>query len=286
MLKRILLVASMFLAGFSLTGNAVAADPSLHEVYQAAEAGHLKQADAMMEQVLRDHPNSGKAHYVKAELLAKEGRLDSARAELATAERLLPGLPFAKSESVNELKAILSPVATRMAPSSVSVLSRSQAVQPASDIPWGLLLMGGLLIAAVVYFARSLMRPRVAQSTGFGTPAYAGGPTNAPQSWGTGGATPMGPAGPMAAPSGGIGSGILGGLATGAAMGAGMVAGEMLVHRMMDGGSHHVDMQQQPMQPANYVADQPDDLGGSDFGIADGGSWDDGSSSSGGDDWS
>ena len=49
----------------------------------------------MMDQVLRHPPNSATAHFVMAELLAKEGRVSNARSELATAERLAPGLPFA-----------------------------------------------------------------------------------------------------------------------------------------------------------------------------------------------
>ena len=108
MLRRTLfaltLLASLALAGW----NAFAADPTLHEVYQAAEAGNYREAQAMMDQVLRDHPNSAKAHFVEAELLAKQGRLAEARGELATAERLQPGLPFAKPGSVEELKARLA----------------------------------------------------------------------------------------------------------------------------------------------------------------------------------
>ena len=46
----------------------------------------------MITQVLADHPTSAKAHYVQAELYAKEGKTSLARAELGTAERLNPGL--------------------------------------------------------------------------------------------------------------------------------------------------------------------------------------------------
>mgnify|MGYP003868170939 CR=1 FL=1 len=54
----------------------------------------------MIQQVLIGHPNSAKAHYVQAEIAARQGQLPRAREALATAEKLAPGLPFAKAESV------------------------------------------------------------------------------------------------------------------------------------------------------------------------------------------
>ena len=58
------------------------ADPTVHQIYEAAASGHLDQAQQMMDQVLRDHPQSAKAHYVQAELYAKQGQLSLARSEL------------------------------------------------------------------------------------------------------------------------------------------------------------------------------------------------------------
>jgi hypothetical protein len=264
MVKNRLTFAALLLMA-AMAGKAMAADPTLHEVYQAAESGQLKQAEAMMDQVLRDHPNSAKAHFVEAELLAKEGRADMAKAELATAERLSPGLSFAKPESVRELRARLAPAA--------SVPATAAAKSPASELPWGTLLLGGLVLAAFIFFVRSMMRPRMATvpaGVGYG----AGGAT-----YGAPGVGPMGPA----APGGGLGSGMLGGLATGVAVGAGVVAGEALMHRVLDGG--HGDAAPQPSAssfdaPAS-LAD--DNMGGADFGVSDGGSWDDGGA--GGGDW-
>lgn len=266
-MKRTIILGFIMLSAAALTSlPAIAADPTLHQVYQAAEAGNLKQAEAMMDQVLRDHPNSAKAHFVEAQLFAKEGRLDSAKAELATAERLAPGLPFAKPESVGELKARLA-APVRLAPSAAS------RAPSAPGIPWGMVLLGVLLLAAIVFFIRSLMnRPAVISPVG---PAYGPGGGFA-QPYGVGGT------GPMAPPAGGMGSGILGGLATGAAVGAGMVAGEALMHRVLDGG-HSEDVSLAPS--ADYSAPSSYDMGGSDFGISDGSSWDD-SSVGGGDDWS
>ena len=61
----------MVLAFVLASISAQAADPSLNQVYQAAQSGNLGGALGMMDQVLRDHPNSAKAHFVEAELLAK-----------------------------------------------------------------------------------------------------------------------------------------------------------------------------------------------------------------------
>ena len=61
---------------------ALAAEPTLNQVYEAVHAGRLNQAHGMMTEVLRDHPNSAKAHYVEAEILAKEGRYGEAQGEL------------------------------------------------------------------------------------------------------------------------------------------------------------------------------------------------------------
>jgi len=89
-----------------------AEDATMHEVYTAAQAGKFDQAQAMMDKVLRDHPKSAKAHFVESELLAKQGRMTNAEAEFKTAERLAPGLPFAKPASVEQLQARLAGVHT------------------------------------------------------------------------------------------------------------------------------------------------------------------------------
>jgi hypothetical protein len=73
-----------------------------------------------------------------------------------------------------------------------------------------------------------------------------------------------------------MGSGILGGLASGAAMGAGFAAGEAAIDHLFG------DERRQPFEgerlPGGYEPNINQDMGGDDFGIADDGSWDDGSS--------
>jgi Tfp pilus assembly protein PilF len=84
--------------------KAADAEPTVDQVYQASRVGHLEEAQQMMNKVLRAHPDSAKAHYVQAELYAKEGHRDMARSELARAEQLKPGLPEIEPSSVRELK--------------------------------------------------------------------------------------------------------------------------------------------------------------------------------------
>ena len=248
----------------SFGAGAYAAEPTLHEVYQAAEAGNYRQAQSMMDQVLRDHPNSAKAHFVEAQLLAKQGQLASARSELSIAQRLEPGLPFASPRAVQELEGYLSG-----SPGSGQPARHALPSPAGSGFPWGTLLIGAGLIALIV-FAVSRLRRRSAY-----TPQPAGATAY-------GGAAPVQtyPAG-SAAPTGGLGSGILGGLATGAAVGAGVVAGEALMHRVFDG--HRVEAPLADSQAGLLDESRPqDDMGGDDFGVSDASSWDDGG---GGSDW-
>ena len=191
-------------------GTAYAEDPTLHQVYEAAQSGRLDEAQRMMDKVLQDHPNSAKAHFVEAEILAKSGRTGSAASELATAERLSPGLPFARPEAVNDLRAALD-----------------RPVQHRRSFPWGLFFLGIGAIFMIYFIFRSM----AARSRPAYIPAGGGQPYGAP-GYGQGYGPGYGPMG-----GGGMGGGILSGLATGAALGAGMVAGEEIAHHLMDGNS-------------------------------------------------
>lgn len=242
-----------------LSAGAHAAEPSIHDVYQAAEAGKFSEADTMMQQVLQNHPNSAKAHFVQAELMAKEGHLAQAKTELATAERLEPGLPFAKTEAVEKLKARLG------SPHTVS--SHATNTTPSNTgFPWGIIVLIAGGVAIVVIIARVLTpRPQVMQSqTGGG--GYGSAPHNGV---GTGYAGPTGQ---------GMGSSILGGLATGAAVGAGMVAGEKLMHSLLDNNSPNTSSDV-PDTTSDFSSSQYD-MGGDDFGVSDTSSWDDSSGGS------
>jgi Tfp pilus assembly protein PilF len=96
---------SLTLGFFSFSPvQAADADPTVAQIYNAFRGGHLAEAQEMLDQVLRDHPDSAKAHFVQAEIDAAEGHRDLARSELARAEYLKPGLPDVKPGAVKKLK--------------------------------------------------------------------------------------------------------------------------------------------------------------------------------------
>lgn len=274
----LILLASV---GFSMPG--FAAEPALHEVYQAANSGRMDEAQRMMKEVLQAHPNSGKAHYVEAELLAKQGKPKEAGNELATAEKLAPGLPFATPQSVSSLKeSIARHASVPVTPTSLQHTAvTAQAAHENSGIPWGMLLIGLGLIAFVVWASQLMSRRNALGGTGPSQPGFAGyrpaypsGPSgDSPQGYGPSGAPPG------AAP--GLGSKVLGGLATGAAVGAGVVAGEALMHHFMD-GNKTVPGSDRAFSSFDSIPDLPstpvNDMGGNDFGISESSSWDDGGS--------
>jgi uncharacterized protein len=246
--------------GFTLSGTALAdADPTVHQIYEAASSGRLNQAQEMMDQVLRDHPNSSKAHYVQSELYAREGKAGLARAELARADELSPGLPNENPRAVAELRAELgaAPRAER---------AFAPVAPSAPHFPWAAVL----ILALVVGVLFMLFRRRTSY-----VPATAGGaPMGVPGTYG--------PGNPVA--GGGLGSAVAGGLAGGLAAGAGVVAGEALAHRLLDGDRSGASGGFLPGEGESGTSNS--DLGGEDFGVNDGGSWDDGSSGGGGgDDW-
>lgn len=246
------------------------ADPSVQQIYDAARGGHLDQAQQMMNQVLRDHPSSSKAHYVQAELYAREGNVGLARSELSRAEQLDPGLTKESPRSVQELKAQLGLV--RHNESSFGGVTTGAVSTP--HFPWGTVV----ILALVVGVFWMLFRRR---STYTQYPAAGG----APGAYGPGGYAGPSPGygGPGGVAGGGLGSNIAGGLAGGLAAGAGIVAGEELAHHFLDG-----DRRQGLPPPADDGSwgsgGNPNaDMGGSDFGVNDPGSWDDSAGGGGGD---
>ena len=81
--KVINLFVGVFAAAVLLTSNAAFAEATLPEVYQAVQSGQMAKADAMMKEVLQNHPNSAKAHYVAADIhIGLKSTLNIARNQL------------------------------------------------------------------------------------------------------------------------------------------------------------------------------------------------------------
>jgi len=264
--SRLWLLAPVALLMTVSAGPAMAADPTVNEVYAAARAGQVDKAIGMMNVVLKDHPNSARAHFVQAELLARQTRYAEARSELASAEKLDPSFKGIQPQAVSALKAQLNggAPARQVAPAA-----------PARGFPWGMALMIGAAVFALLALFRSRRRQDAFQ------PPMGGGynPNYGPNGYGPqGGGFP--PQGGYAQQQGGFGSGLMGNLAAGAAAGAGFAAGERIIDGMF---GNHDGARREPREESGWdPANTNQDMGGNDFGLSDD-SWDSGSSDGG--DW-
>ncbi len=226
----------------------------------------------MVQQVLISHPKSAKAFFVQAELHAQQGNLERARGSLSTAEKYAPGLPFAKPEAVQTLRAQLaykgSSKPTADAPVGYAVSKPASSSSSTWILP--LLLAGGVTAAAYFFFRRRKVESCQVPSThamqnGLSGPQTFGSNVGAMQS----GYPQSGNSGyqqPHAEP--GLGSRIAGGVATGLAVGAGVMAAEAIGRNLMGSSnrpSNQTDMfnnsNKQEQIPANT------DMGGQTFGI-------------------
>ena len=242
-------MVGVFASAVLLTSNLALAEATLPEVSQAIQSGQLAKADAMMKEVLQNHPNSAKAHYIAAELYIREGKLDAARNAFAQAENLAPGLPFAQADSVQKLQAQLANSSGNSNVGASSIFS--------NPIFWGLI---AILVVGIII----VMRRRKAEAVQVYNAPSAGYP-----------GAPGGPGYPGAPAAGGMGSGLMGSLATGAALGAGMYAGQALASNLMGGhDNNHPNANPNMNQVGGPASADPN------FGVNDASSWDDGGGSS------
>jgi hypothetical protein len=269
-------------------GSAMAqSEPTLAQVYEAAQTGQLDKAQTMMQQVLVAHPNSAKAHFVQAELSARQGNLARAQEELTTAEKLAPGLPFAKPESVQQLRSQLKAKTNTGATASPSSLNSSNravasaspsASAPAASFPWGMALGLGAAAVALYFVMNRKKAATMPQTPTYGGGVVGGSGLSGPQSFGMGGSSPA----PNGQPSygqapvagSGMGGRIAGGLATGLAVGAGMLAANAIGKTLMgndEHSNHHNGNGASGFEPSPQNAD----MGGQHFGVQDAGGWDD-----------
>jgi len=246
--------------------------PTKDQVARAVNEGRLADAESMIDRVVAADPNSSEAHYFKAQILVREGRADGAEQELATAERLRPGLPYVGADHVRNLRMRIAEASGR-GPARVQQVAPVASVAPheESSFPWGVVIIvfGAGVLLFLILRARQQSVQVVTGPGGYGPAgSYGGG-------------MPYGGGPVVMGGGGGIGSGIVGGLATGAAIGAGMVAGEALAHNLMgdrrDGGYSGGSA---PMDGGG--APPVYDDSGQDFGVSDASSGWDGGGSGGG----
>lgn len=118
---------------------ALAASASIHDARQAAEAGHIAEAQAMLQEIVSSQPENAEAHYIKADLYTKSSQFDYARRELKTAKRLDPSLSFASPSAVEALQTQLAITADPVMPATRNY-----------SLPWRALVLGSLLTLGIV----------------------------------------------------------------------------------------------------------------------------------------
>jgi hypothetical protein len=289
---RWLLLAVVLHAGVAMAQQ----EPTMNQIYAAAQSGKLDEAQVMVQQVLVAHPKSAKAHFVQSELYARQGNMPKARESLSTAEKLAPGLPFAKAEAVQALQKQLAAPRTFAVPATASATYDTPAAAKSSS-SW---VVPALLAAAVIAAGYFIFRRKPAQT--FDQTNGFGNGLNGPQSFGNGGLQPAMQPGmqggygqqPMYGQQGygqaagtGMGGRIMGGVATGLAVGAGVMAAEAIGRNLM--GNHETGARAADNSSANNyepIGNGNTDMGGQNFGVSDT-SWDDAGSSDvgGGGDW-
>ncbi|TDR79710.1 tetratricopeptide repeat protein [Paludibacterium purpuratum] len=269
------------------------------QIQTAVQQGDYARAENLIQQVLQKHPNSAKAHYIHAEVLAHQNQFKQAQQEVAAAKQLDPKITFTAPEKFGKFEAYLD-VAVHH-PAQKTSQTQSTVVVPAQPAPaqHGIgmmsILVGVLILVMIAYFiSRMFARRPTVITTAPGYPAggaqgYANGPTygNGPgYGGGNGGTTII-----NNTTGGGYGSGV----GSTVAAGLGGVAAGMMLERALDerregegyreAPLHEQAAYQQPVDDSesNYaeqqLEQQPIDMGNDDN------SWDDGSAAGGGDSW-
>jgi len=228
-MKRILSLVLML-----VLSAAAFAVPSVDAVQAEVNRGNYAQAESMMREVVADKPNSAKAHYIYAEVLAHNGRFDQAADEARLAKQIDPQIKFTQADKFRAFEQLLQQEQSTARSRSNRSLDGNGAAVPAvraqpvversSGVPgwvWG---AGFAVIAVLLWRLVSATRQRNAAAA-------------SPAGWSTANSGPSMPMGgpsygqPGYGPAPGVGSGMLG---TGVAAAGGFAAG-MLAEKLFEG---------------------------------------------------
>jgi len=194
--------------------------PAPHDIEQAVAKGQLPQAERMLREVIAEKPQSARAHYELAQVLAREGQYNEALQAIRTARELDPSLHFAQSSE--KFKAVAQAIEQQAAHAKTAPIP-SPMVSPAAPVAaaqpawlWPALLTGGFALLALWLWRRVQARPALQpQPAGMGS--YA---PEAPRGFGAqydprGAAAGYGTAAPYpaASPGSGVAGAVVGGLA-------------------------------------------------------------------------
>lgn len=287
--------------------------PTEADVQAQVKAGQYEQAERSMAEVVAAKPDSAKAHYVYAEILAHQRKFDEAARQAQRAKVLDPAVKFTQPEKFKAFEALLEReqhgVAREraQAPHLTSLPGEGQplAVAPveapsrSSGVPgwvWG----AGLAVLAVLLW-KALSRGWRSPVAGAAMPMPMQAPMQAPVG-GYGGFGNVNPGGYGMGGAAPAGSGLRTGLAAGAGLAGGLAAGVLLDEMLHRGDQHgaasagaHTATDNSGLlggvEPGFFdrevQQDAADQLASRDIDFGNGDSWDDGGagSSSGSDDW-
>jgi len=213
--------------------------PSLSDVEAQVQQGHYAQAESMMSEVVAAKPNSARAHYVYAEILAHGGKFAAAAGEARLARQLDPDIKFTSADKFAAFEALLQrqqaqSTKARVAPSATESAAPAAAARAPAEASAGIpswVWIGGLAVIGFLLW-RGFARSRAAAGSTMAAPgAYGAAPagTTAVQPGMQPGMQPGVPAAgyPAARPGAGmlgLGAAAVGGVA------AGMLA-DQLLHR-------------------------------------------------------
>lgn len=208
--------------------GAAQALPTVDEVQATAQRGDYAGAEKMMREVVAAKPDSARAHYVLAEILAHERKFPEAAEHASRARTLDPAIKFTDSTKFSAFEHLLEreqaaekkSSATTPAVMPAAPSMRAAPVQSSGGgVPVWLLIVG---VVVFIWLVTRWMRNRTAVQS---QPAMAGG-------YGMGSGMGYGPGVPQQPTSGG--PGMLGvGLAAAGGVAAGMLA-EKLLHEGHD----------------------------------------------------
>lgn len=245
-MKRLLIAAAV--AACTLSAHAL---PSIDAVQAELAKGHDAQAEEMMREVVAAKPDSARARYVYAEILAHKGRFALAAEEAAQARRLDPALSFTQPEKFKAFTALLDREQATARTVGVTPQNRQDAVwragaavpaspaAPGGGVPaWAWVAGAGVLAWGAWRWLGSQQAGPVGATAGAAmtaapaTTSYGPAPAYASAGATSFGGVPTAPA-PygVPAPAARAGNGLLG---TGLAVAGGVAAG-MLAKRLMEG---------------------------------------------------
>ena len=230
-MKRLIVGAAMALCLATLGTAAYAEVPTVESVQQEVQRGNYAHAEAMMQEVVGAKPKSAKAHYIYAEILARNGRFDVAAREARSARELDPAIGFTQPDKFAAFEQLLqreqgraAENAGRQSNAAATTVPAERAAPVSSGVPGWVWMLGGLAVVVVLFkmFTSRAGAPNAGvapmQQPNVGGPGYGGG-------YGVNqGYAPMGGMQP-----GRPGGGMLGtGIAAAGGFAAGMLADDLL----------------------------------------------------------